>query len=97
MLQTGDCSTSEEEEDYPEQNVRARYAKAKFACIQPIIQQQTDQVEIEPRPIRTRAGQVITCTHQRLIDLAINSLQDDEYDGMPDLESHLGVRPKKIS
>jgi hypothetical protein len=44
-------------------------------------------VEIEPRPIRCRAGQVITRPHQRLIDLAINSLQDDEDSGPPDLES----------
>ncbi len=36
-------------------NVLATYAKAKFAHIQPIIQQQTVQVEIEPRPTRCRA------------------------------------------
>ncbi len=30
---------------------------------------------------------MITSTHQRLIDLAINSLQDDEDSGPPDLES----------
>jgi hypothetical protein len=86
MLPTGDYD-SEEEEDYMEQNVRATYAKAKFARIQPIIQQQTFQAEIEPRPTRCRAGQIITSTHQRLIDLAIDSLQDDELIGMPDLES----------
>jgi hypothetical protein len=41
ILSTGDISDSDEEDDYPEQNVRATYAKAKFARIQPIIQQQT--------------------------------------------------------
>ncbi len=87
MLPTGDFSDSEEEEDYIEQNVRATYAKAKFASIQPIIQQQTVQVEFEPKPTRVGAGQVITGTHQRLIDLAIDSMQDDETIGMPDLES----------
>jgi hypothetical protein len=46
MLPTGDHSDSEEGEDYPEQNVRATYAKAKIACIQPIIQRQNVQVEI---------------------------------------------------
>ncbi len=35
-------------------NIRATYAKAKFAHIQPISQQQTVQVEIEPM-IRCRA------------------------------------------
>jgi hypothetical protein len=44
-------------------------------------------VEIEPRPIRCKAGQIITRIHQRLINLAIDSLQDDEYIGMPYLES----------
>jgi hypothetical protein len=44
-------------------------------------------MEIEPRPIRSRAGQVNTRTHQRLMDLTINSLQDDEDSGPPDLES----------
>jgi hypothetical protein len=87
MLPTVDCSDSQEEEDYSEQNARATYAKAKSAHIQPIIQQQPVQVEIEPRSIRTRAGQVITRTHQRLINLAINSLQDDEDSGPPNLES----------
>ena len=44
-------------------------------------------MEVEPRPIRTRAGQVVTRTHQRLIDAAIDSLQDDEDSGPPKLES----------
>jgi hypothetical protein len=87
MLLTGNYSDSEKEEDYPEQNVRATYAKAKFARIQPIIQKRTVPMEIEPRPIRTRAGQVITLTHQRLIDLVMNSLQDDEDSGPPDFET----------
>ncbi len=55
-------------------NVQAAYAKAKFASIQPIIQQQTVQVEIEPSQTRCREGQVIARTHQRLIDLATDSL-----------------------
>jgi hypothetical protein len=44
-------------------------------------------VEIELRPTRCRAGKVITRTHQRLIDLAIDSLPDDEHIGMFNLES----------
>jgi hypothetical protein len=59
MLQTDDNSDSEEEEDYPEQNARATYAKAKFTRIQPIIQKKTSLMEIEPGPTRTRAGQVM--------------------------------------
>jgi hypothetical protein len=86
MLPTGDNSDSEED-DNPEQNPRATYAKAKFARIQPIIQKKTSQMDIEPRPTRPRAGQVMTRTHQRLIDLAIDSLPDDDYSGLPDLET----------
>jgi hypothetical protein len=68
------------------QNVRATYAQAKFAHIQPIIQQQIVQVDIEPTPIMmVRAGQVITSTHQRLIDMAKDSMKNDEYIGLPDL------------
>ncbi len=59
----------------------------KFARIQPIIQRQTVQMEIEPRPIRSRAGQVTTSTHQQLIHLAIIPFQNDEDSGPPDLES----------
>ncbi len=44
-------------------------------------------MDVEPGPTRTRAGQVITRTHQRLIDLAIDSLQEDDYSGLPDLET----------
>jgi hypothetical protein len=29
----------------------------------------------------------VTRTHQRLIDLAIDSLQNDDYIGLPDLET----------
>jgi hypothetical protein len=91
MLPTGDNSDLEEEDDYPEPNARATYAKAKFACIQPTIQKKTSQMDIDPgstrRPTRRRAGQVITRTHQRLIDLAIDFLQDDDYSGLPDLET----------
>ncbi len=89
MLPTGDSDYSdlEEEEDYPEQNVRATYAKENFARIQPIIQKKTVRMEIKPRPTRTRAGQVITRTHQRLIDLAVDSCKDDEDIGLPDLET----------
>jgi hypothetical protein len=38
-------------------------------------------------PTRTRAGQVITRTHQQLFDLAIDSFQNDDYSGLPDLET----------
>jgi hypothetical protein len=41
MLPTGENSDSEEEEDYPESNARATFAKAKFARIQPPIQKKT--------------------------------------------------------
>ena len=44
-------------------------------------------MDVEPRPTRTRAGQVITRTHQRLIDVAIDSLQEDDYSDLPDLET----------
>ncbi len=89
MLLTGSYSDLEEEEDCPEQNARATYAKAKCACIQLIIQKKTQAVrmEIEPWPTRTRAGQVMTRTHQRLIDLAMDSLQEDEDSGPSDLET----------
>ncbi len=87
MLPSGDNSDPEEEEDYPEQNVRVTYTKAKFSRIQPIIQRQNVQVEIEPTPLRTKAGQVIIRTHQWSIDLAIDSSQDDEDSSTPDLET----------
>ena len=44
-------------------------------------------MDVEPGPTRTRAGQVVTRTHQRLINAAIDSLQEDDYSGLPDLES----------
>ncbi len=75
MLLTGDNSDSEEEDNFSEPNVQATYAKAKFARIQPTIQKKTSQMDVEPGPTRTRAGQVITRTHQRLINIAIDSLQ----------------------
>ena len=56
MLPTCDYNDSEEEEDYPEQNVLATYAKAKFARIQPIIQRQTVQVTIEPNQVQGRTN-----------------------------------------
>jgi hypothetical protein len=87
MLPTGNNSDQEKEDDYPEHNVRASCAKAKFARIQSIIQKKTSQMDIEPGPTRTRAGQTMTRTHRRLIDLAIDSLQDDEDSGLPDLET----------
>ncbi len=88
MLPTGDYdSDSEEEEDYTDQNVRATYAKAKFARIHPISQKQKVQQEIVPNPKRSRAGQFIPRSHQRLIDLVKNSLQDDEDNCVPDLVS----------
>jgi hypothetical protein len=91
MLPTGKSSDSEEEEDYPDSNARATYAHAKFARVLPPSQKKTSQLEVEPIPIKTRAGRVMTRTHQRLsrrlIDVAINSLQNDEDSGPPDLES----------
>jgi hypothetical protein len=61
--------------------------KAKFGRIQPTIQKKTSRMDVEPRPTRTGAGQVITSTHQRLIDLAIDSLQEYDYSGLPNLET----------
>jgi hypothetical protein len=89
MLPTGRNSDLEEDEDYPDSNARATYAHAKFARILPPSQKKTSQLEVEPRPIRIKAlaGRVMTRTHQRLIDVAIDSLQDDEDSGPPDLES----------
>ena len=37
--------------------------------------------------MRVRAGRIVTRNHQRLIDVAIDSLQDDDDSGPPDLES----------
>ncbi len=54
------------------------------------IQKKTSQMDIEPGPTRTRAGQagqVVTRTHQRLIDSAIDSMQEDDCSGLPDLET----------
>ncbi len=45
------------------------------------------QMDVEPGSTRTRAGQVITSTHQRLIDIVIDSLQEDDYIGLPKLET----------
>ncbi len=75
------------EDDYSEPNVQATYAKAKFACIQPNIQKKTSQMDVEPGPTRTQAGQDVTHTHQWLIDFAIDSLQEDDYSDLPDLET----------
>ncbi len=69
MLQTCDYNYSEEEEDYPEQNVLATYAKAKFARIQTIIQRQTVQVKIEPNQVQGR-------TNYDLFTSAINRYGD---------------------
>jgi hypothetical protein len=44
-------------------------------------------MDVEPGPTRTRAGQVVACIHQRLIDLAIDYLQEDDCSGLPDLET----------
>ncbi len=87
MLPTGDNSDSEEEVDYSEQNVQATYAKAKFARIQPTIQKKTSQMDVDPGPTRRRAVQVITSTYQRLIDIAIDSLQENDDSGLPKLET----------
>jgi hypothetical protein len=88
MLPTGEYS-SDDEEDYTEKNVLATYAKAKFALIRSIPQKQLQQM-IEPNPPRSRAGQVTTRSHQRLllvIDIEIDSMHGDENSGVPDLES----------
>jgi hypothetical protein len=58
-----------------------------LAFNQPTIQKKTLQMDVEPGPTRTRAGQVITRTHQQSIDLAIDSLQEDVYSGLPNLET----------
>ncbi len=81
MLPTAEYS-SEDEEDYTEKNVRATYAKAKFARIRSIPQKQLQQV-IEPNPPRSRAGQVTTRSHQCLIDIAIDLMHDDEDNSVP--------------
>jgi hypothetical protein len=47
----------------------------------------TSHMDVEPGPTRSRAGQVVTRTHQRLIDLSIDSLQEDGYNGLPNLET----------
>jgi hypothetical protein len=44
-------------------------------------------MDVEPGPTRTRAVQVVTRTHRRLIDLAIDSLQEDDYSCLPNLET----------
>ena len=44
-------------------------------------------MDVESGLTRTRAGQAITRTHQLLIDLAIDSLQADDYSGLPNLET----------
>jgi hypothetical protein len=41
-------------------------------------------MEIEPKPVIVRAGQVIARSHQRLI-VANDSMEDDAYIGMPEL------------
>jgi hypothetical protein len=89
MLPTDYNSDSEEEDDYPspEENVRATYSNAKFARIQPTIQKTTSQMDVEPEPTRTRAGQFITRTDQQSIDSDIGSLQDKDCSGLPDLET----------
>jgi hypothetical protein len=77
MLLTAEISDSDEEEDYPEQDVRATYAKAKFALIRPIMKGQAVQVqmEIKPKPIMVREGQVITRTRSTFNQLS------DRYNG----------------
>ena len=93
MLWTGEYS-SKDEEDYTEKNVQATYAKAKFARIQSIPQKQLQQV-IEPNQQRSRTGQdrqVTTRSHQRLINIAIGSMHDDEDNGVLDLNPTMKIR-----
>ncbi len=52
-----------------------------------MFQKKTSRMEIEPGPTRARAGQVMTRIPQRLINLAIDPLQDDEDSGQPDSET----------
>jgi hypothetical protein len=87
MLPTGDMSDTDNEEDSQRRDVRAAYAKAIFSHIQPITHEQTGQhqMEIEPKPVMVRAGQVDTLTHRRLIDVVIDSMEKDEHIGMPEL------------
>jgi hypothetical protein len=40
-------------------------------------------MDIEPKPVLVRAGQVTTSTHNCLIDVAIDSMEDDQHIGMP--------------
>jgi hypothetical protein len=91
MLATGNNSDSEEEDHYLELNAKATYVKAKIARIQPTIQKKTSQMDVELGSTRIRAGQVVTLPHQQLINLAIDSLQEDDYSGLqgtlPDLET----------
>ncbi len=58
-----------------------------LSCIQTTIQKKTSQMDVEPWPTGTRAEQVVTRAHQQLIDIAINSLQEDDYSGLPVLET----------
>ncbi len=82
-------SDSEEEDDYSEPNIQAnarRKSLLAFNQVEPTIQKKTSQMNVErlePKPTRTRAEQVITRTHQRLIELAIDPLQEDDYSGLP--------------
>ncbi len=54
----------------------------------------TSQLEVEPRPTRISAGQVMTRTHQQSIDVAIDSMQEDDYSGLPDLETMMNKEAK---
>ncbi len=65
ILPTGSNSDSEEEEDNPDSNARATYARATatFARILPPSQKKTSQLEVEPRPVRVRAGRIVTRNH----------------------------------
>jgi hypothetical protein len=58
MLQTGNNSDSEEEDDYPEPNVRATYAKAKFAAFNQLSRRRLHYWMLSPDQQRQGQGKL---------------------------------------
>ncbi len=54
-------------------------------CIRPLTREKTVQMEIKPKPVMVRTGQVMISTHQRLVNLAVDSIGNDEHIWMSDL------------
>jgi hypothetical protein len=54
-----------------------------------IIQGQAVEMQIEPKPIMVRAGQVII-RHQRLINMVMDLMENDEHIGLPNLVTDEG-------